>query len=198
MVVYFARKVSEPDQIKIGTANKIATRVNAIACAVGPMHLFASMPGGVAVERTIQKKFADLRIEGEWFRSSLELESYIQTSADSEDRVFGDRTQKWAPKAVQPLARRETDARIAVKLLHLMFEKYPRQISVARCLELAYQELHAVNNGWSRRRVRAIHELRGLRTDLFEIVDMLTLLEIPRVEWANWISPLPQAQAVAA
>jgi hypothetical protein len=198
MAVYFARKISDPTHIKIGTANNIPTRVTAVASAVGPLHLFATMPGGIALERNIQARFSDLRIEGEWFRSSPELETYIRISADHEDRDFGIKDQAWKPKAVQPLARREHDARAALKLLHLMFERYPRQTAVARCLELAYEELHGLNEGWSRRRVRAIHELRGLRTDLFEIVDMLTLLEIPRHQWADWIAPVSQQEREAA
>lgn len=198
MTVYFARKVSDPTEIKIGTANNLETRLGAVARAVGPIHLVGSMPGGVATEREIQVRFSHLRIEGEWFRSSEELETYIQIAAKAEDRKFGLRSKVWTTKAVQPLARRETDAKVALLLLDMMFDRYPRQTSVTRCLELAYEELHAVNEGWSRRRVRSIRELRGLRTDLFEIVDMLTILNIPRLEWADWMDPKPQSTSLAA
>ncbi|WP_242218021.1 GIY-YIG nuclease family protein [Shinella zoogloeoides] len=189
MTVYFIRKIESPSEIKIGTASNVAKRLATIARAVGPIHYFASMPGGVTTERKVQLRFAHLRLEGEWFRAGEDLETYIRLVADPESAEFRFKPSTWAPKAAQPIQRREHDARCALGLLRQIYERYPRQTPVGDCLEKAFQELHSMNVAWTRRRVRALHELRGLRVDVFEIVDMLTLLEIPRDEWADWISP---------
>ena len=189
MTVYFARKVESPTEIKIGTANDLDRRLNNVARAVGPLHLFASMPGGVAIERDIQLRFSHLRIEGEWFRSNDEIENFIRVIAGPENCEYGPKGRTWKTKAQVPLARRENDARCALTLLDMMFERYPRQTGITKCLEMAFAELHEVNNCWTRRRVRAIRELKSLRIDAFEIVDLLTVLGIPRPDWAEYLDP---------
>jgi len=198
MTVYFVRKIDAPTEIKIGTATNVVNRLTAIARAVGPIHYFASMPGGVTTERKVQLRFAHLRTEGEWFTASHDLEAYISLVADKEDAEFRFTPKTWTTKAVHPVARREEDARRAFALLQQIFERYPRQTPIGDCVEKAFQELHLMNPAWSRRRVRALHELRGLRVDLFEIIDMLTLLNIPRDRWADWISPEKQQARRAA
>lgn len=199
MTVYFIRKIEAPSEVKIGTATNVAKRLTAIARTVGPVRYFASMPGGVAIERKVQTRFAHLRTEGEWFKSSDELEAYISLVADEEDLEFRFKPSNWTTKAVNPVARRGEDARRAYALLQQIFERYPHQTPVGDCVEKAFQELHSMNDAWSRRRVRALRGLDGLRVDLFEIIDMLTLLDIPRSQWADWISPQNhQVQRAAA
>lgn len=198
MTVYFIRKIASPTEIKIGSANNVETRLTAIAREVGPVHYFASLAGGMATERKIQMKFAELRIEGEWFNSSPDLETYIRLIGDAQDKQFASKSGKWRPKAVNPVARRESDARVAAALLRQVYERYPRQTPVHECLDRAFTELNNINDAWSRRRVRALHELHGLRVDLFEIIDLLTILKIPRAAWAEWISPASEKAKVAA
>lgn len=189
MTVYFAHKVGDPTEIKIGTAKDIGKRMSALATYFGPMRLFATMQGGGLAERRIHQKFAELRTEGEWFKANDNLREFIRVVADEDDREFGPTGPKWKTKAKSPVLRRGQDAAIALRLLDEVISRHPGGTPISKSLEMAFQRLHAINDGWTRRRVRALRELQGLRVDLFEIVDLLRVLEIPKRDWAEWIAP---------
>lgn len=190
MTVYFARKISDPTAVKIGVASDVDKRLTTVAREVGPIRLVASMPGGKTTERQIQIKFSHLRTEGEWFRADDALENYISVAAEPCNVEFGTSEIRWKTKAVNSLPHREKDARNARRILNEILAQYPREITVAAAMESVFVRLHSINDCWTRRRVRALRELQGLRIDVFEIIDMLTLLEVPRLEWASWIAPL--------
>lgn len=67
--IYFAER---DGRIKIGSSTNVAQRMVALDAS-----LLASMPGGVAAERRLHRRFADARIAGEWFRPTPELMSFI-------------------------------------------------------------------------------------------------------------------------
>jgi len=71
-VVYFMRL---GDLIKIGYTTNLRQRVSSI----NPEEVLATEPGGRARERELHKRFAALRVHGEWFRHEGELAEYIST-----------------------------------------------------------------------------------------------------------------------
>lgn len=75
--VYFARA---GDAIKIGVSIDVRARVRGLSTSSPvPIELLAAMPGGVDEERALHRRFAYLRMNGEWFRAESELLDFIAT-----------------------------------------------------------------------------------------------------------------------
>lgn len=75
-VVYFVRG---GDYIKIGYSTKWRGRMAALQTASPvPLELLHVEPGNVAKERAYHRHFKHLHSQGEWFRASCELLSYIE------------------------------------------------------------------------------------------------------------------------
>jgi hypothetical protein len=77
-------------RIKIGFSNNVQKRVKALQTANSmPLTLVGTMPGTFATEKALHARFANARIQGEWFQPTDELISFIRevTSADPEQRV---------------------------------------------------------------------------------------------------------------
>jgi hypothetical protein len=71
-VVYFVRRESD-GLIKIGTSRSVAKRLVSIKRKHGPLMLIATAGGDHKRETEFHRKFAGLRVEGEWFRPELPL-----------------------------------------------------------------------------------------------------------------------------
>ena len=75
--VYFARS---GDAIKIGTSTNVRKRIKALATGTPlPPELVAVMAGGAWREKELHRRFAHLRVTGEWFRAGVELMEFIAT-----------------------------------------------------------------------------------------------------------------------
>lgn len=75
--VYFARA---GDAVKIGVSRNVRRRVQMLStCSPFPIQLLAVMPGGIQDERALHRRFAHLRMNGEWFRPDSELLDFIAT-----------------------------------------------------------------------------------------------------------------------
>jgi excisionase family DNA binding protein len=73
--VYFFR--SGPF-VKIGTTRNIKSRLQNLQIShPTPIALVGTIPGGVRVERELHRRFASLRVNGEWFREVEDLAVYI-------------------------------------------------------------------------------------------------------------------------
>jgi len=70
--VYFVRF---GDRIKIGFSTNVKTRMKAVPHDA----ILATMPGTPAVESRMHKRFAHLRITGEWFRPGPDLMAFIDS-----------------------------------------------------------------------------------------------------------------------
>lgn len=78
--VYFIQ--SGAGAIKIGTAKNVARRIATLRLAnPEPLTLLHTMPGGVTLEHRLHRKFAALRIRGEWFRAEDPLLSWLRNGA---------------------------------------------------------------------------------------------------------------------
>ena len=78
-VVYFIGAEAGP--IKIGVSCDPAKRLRTLQTGHPvPLMLLAVVPGGVGVERALHRKFADLRVRGEWFARSPELIAEIDSA----------------------------------------------------------------------------------------------------------------------
>lgn len=77
-VVYFAVREG---LIKIGTSGNVHQRVAGLGAK-----LLGCMPGGYAEERRAHERFADSRVEGEWFTDSIELRLFIAEHCTIPDR----------------------------------------------------------------------------------------------------------------
>lgn len=77
--VYFIQ-AGERGPIKIGWAEVVSTRMAQLQCG-SPMKLtlLVAIPGGAARERDLHRRFADIRVRGEWFDGTNEtLLAYIE------------------------------------------------------------------------------------------------------------------------
>lgn len=135
------------------------------------------------MERLYQKAFSHLRIEGEWFKASVELWDFIEANAEKVDILFSQRGQAWTKK--KPSSRADEDALLAASLLIKCISAYPATTTVAAAQESVFQALHQTNQAWTRRRVRAIYEGGARRIDLFEVIDLFVLADIPRSDWGD-------------
>ncbi len=65
--------------VKIGTARNVKSRLAALQTANHePLRVLGSIRGDRYVERAIHRKFAKLRIRGEWFRARKRLFAFIE------------------------------------------------------------------------------------------------------------------------
>lgn len=78
--VYFVQAV-DGGPIKIGAAFDVARRVDGLQVgSPQALHVLAVLPGvGTAFEAELHAQFAAERLQGEWFRPSARLRSYIAT-----------------------------------------------------------------------------------------------------------------------
>jgi hypothetical protein len=68
-VIYFVQQGTD-GPIKIGVSTDPEQRLRTLqSSSPQPLTLLAFMPGGVESERDLHRRFADGRLEGEWFRS---------------------------------------------------------------------------------------------------------------------------------
>jgi hypothetical protein len=66
--------------IKIGVSAHPANRVlNLTTCVPEPLTVIGVITGERNREQAIHRRFAHLRLRGEWFRATPELEHYLQT-----------------------------------------------------------------------------------------------------------------------
>lgn len=80
--VYFAQSTTDL-RIKIGFSVDATRRLGDIRYERrSPLVLLARIPGGIELERRIHARFAELRIEGEWFRPDQRLVMAIQRLRD--------------------------------------------------------------------------------------------------------------------
>lgn len=77
---YFVRRAD--GLIKIGFSAKPGRRVKSLAREHGTLDVLAIVPCSVAGEFETHQQFADLRAEGEWFRSSPTLLAFIEAIKD--------------------------------------------------------------------------------------------------------------------
>jgi hypothetical protein len=66
--------------VKIGYASTLKDRLNGLSTAHhGTLKVLAAMRGTVLEEREMHKRFAHLRIKGEWFKMARELRNFIKS-----------------------------------------------------------------------------------------------------------------------
>lgn len=75
--VYFAA-IPGLERVKIGTAIDIARRLGELRYNVPDLVLLAHVPGGRAEEAEMHRRFAPLRVEGEWFKLEDDLLDHIR------------------------------------------------------------------------------------------------------------------------
>jgi len=75
-LIYYVRRESD-SLIKIGTSRTAATRIAVLEREHGPLTLMALHQGAHKEEHAIHRLFAELRMEGEWFRPELSLMEFI-------------------------------------------------------------------------------------------------------------------------
>lgn len=73
--VYF---IQCDDAVKIGIAVNVASRFMGIQVgSLKPLTLLAAVAGGFPEERAVHRRFAHLRVRGEWFSAAPELLTFI-------------------------------------------------------------------------------------------------------------------------
>lgn len=75
--VYFIQR-GERGDIKIGYSDKPGRRLSALQTgSPEPLHLLATLPGDMALERELHRRFAAHRLNGEWFRPAAEIFTFV-------------------------------------------------------------------------------------------------------------------------
>ena len=78
MKVYFIQPNGEP-VVKIGVSAVVGGRLSALSTShYKDLVLLATMDGGVGDERELHKRFAKLRVRGEWFKLEGELKKFVE------------------------------------------------------------------------------------------------------------------------
>lgn len=76
-VIYFVGTADGP--VKIGRASDLRARMRQLQCgSVERLHVWAFMPGDHLDEAILHHRFADDRLNGEWFARSEGLVDFIQ------------------------------------------------------------------------------------------------------------------------
>lgn len=77
-LVYFIEAIGAA-AVKIGTAADLKKRLNTLQTASPmPLRVLGTTPGGRDAEQTLHRRFAHLKLRGEWFRAEPELLSFIR------------------------------------------------------------------------------------------------------------------------
>lgn len=76
--VYFVRRESD-GLIKIGTSRTLAARMVSLKRDHGALQMLAATGGAHREETAMHRQFAELRVEGEWFRPELPLLEHVYT-----------------------------------------------------------------------------------------------------------------------
>lgn len=184
MTVYFVAMKADPGLVKIGSSKDMLRRLRAISVAT-PIVLFATCDGDSVEERYFQKKFAGLRVEGEWFRADEEMLNFIAANTEPCHVEYGKSDTRWTLR--KPDGRKHLDGLVAHKLMQMTVASYSRDVTVGRALEHIYLSLSELGEGWTRRRVRSLHEQAALRVDAYELIDLLKLSGMPEQEWIPWL-----------
>lgn len=75
--IYFA--TVDGHTVKIGFASDVPARLRTLQTASHrPLHLLVVIAGSQADERQLHKRFAEHRVQGEWFRLSNEIKDFIE------------------------------------------------------------------------------------------------------------------------
>lgn len=74
-VIYYLQRAD--DLIKIGYSCRLKTRISTLQQVHGSLTLLATHPGYRSAERALHQRFADDRVEGEWFLPSDDLLAHI-------------------------------------------------------------------------------------------------------------------------
>lgn len=187
MTVYFVQRVGDASHIKIGSAANVNKRMGELTPSFGAIELIGTMPGGAAAERALHRLFAATRREGEWFEADNALREFLGSDDVAKSgKVFEPRSRSW--RNAQATSAEEADLATASALLDKCFQSYPATMSIGAAIEAIFQDLSKANPAWTRRRIRSIREHKAGRIDLFEVVDLLTLVGIEVREWGNWIN----------
>lgn len=80
-LIYFAASPKEHALIKIGISRKPDARIAGLSAGCPfPVKIIAQIPGTYAVEKNLHRKFSEIRVRGEWFRTDKLLMSFISTT----------------------------------------------------------------------------------------------------------------------
>lgn len=80
--LYFIAMEGPEAFVKIGIASAASIRISNIqACCPYPLRLLKLVEGGWDLEKSLHKRFAHLRVRGEWFRLTGDLEKLIEDLA---------------------------------------------------------------------------------------------------------------------
>lgn len=78
------------DRVKIGKAINVRNRLDSLqTSAPHKLELLVVLPGGLPEEAILHKRFAHLRVVGEWFRFDGELVEFVVESATSQRLAIG-------------------------------------------------------------------------------------------------------------
>lgn len=101
--VYFV-EAGEGGPIKIGVAIDVAARVKDLQSAnPTPLRLIVSIPGGYEEEGRLHRRFADERLNSEWFRGDGEVRALaLSLLHASPDERTGTAEKEMAPRRREP------------------------------------------------------------------------------------------------
>lgn len=85
-MIYFVLD-SAQDAVKIGYTSRIDLRLPQLQTgSVNELRVIKTLPGTLADEQNLHRKFNHLRIRGEWFRYTGELKAFIDGSTNDDGK----------------------------------------------------------------------------------------------------------------
>jgi len=176
MPVYFVSRIDDPSTVKIGHTDDLETRLQVIAGSFPQgIELVGLAAGGRDVEVAFHQAFHAYRVEGEWFKRTIIVESVITSLKDNiyGKRIFR-RKEVHGLTGDNPIERDRIAARL---LLQECMSVEKAGVSLASRQEKVFERLHQMNPLWTRRRVRGIWEGAIKRVDFYEIRDLLRVAD---------------------
>jgi DNA-binding Xre family transcriptional regulator len=172
-LVYFIR-AKRFELIKIGHAKDVLKRAGFVRCEVrSNLVILATMDGGRETEMACHRKFAHLRVRGEWFRPAAELLDYIEHHAtpwDGPEAVGRDKPDGYWERGERPSWKEKDSCTPVGPVLERNLFRLGKADIVVRSTEIAKDVTASTGIPMSRQRISALMNAVHIEPETIEMI----------------------------